>query len=303
MKYYTKKWYNLMQNLYYTDDIKTIEDKDYSEEEIKQICQDEYDKQLEEYINEEEALYNEPPINNLDFLEDLDRKDIIVVNEEDDTIIEPKSNEEAKKIIEEQYYKELEEFKNRPAFNRKEVEKEFEESYQNGLRYSKENYPKFVSDEVDERFLALHLMPKSIFNELKIYEKENQKEFEKIEEEAEKELSNQNIPEDILNIFFEFHDGNIKELAQNGEDIVLTIETEEGQIKIVNFKNGVFLENEIGKYTKKDINEYCVWLYYELYKINDKYELHILIQKEEGLKYITIKCDNVSINGGTKDGR
>ena len=102
MKYYTKKWYNLMQNLYYTDGIKTIEDKDYSEEEIKQICQDEYDKQLEEYINEEETLYNEPPINNLDFLEDLDHKDIIVVNEEDDTIIEPKSNEEAKKIIEEQ---------------------------------------------------------------------------------------------------------------------------------------------------------------------------------------------------------
>ena len=71
------------------------------------------------------------------------------------------------------------------------------------------------------------------------------------------------------------------------------IESEEGQIKIVNLKNGIFLENEIEEYTKEEIDEYCVWLYHELYKINDKYELHILIQKEEGLKYVTIKCDNI----------
>jgi len=244
MKYYTKKWYNLMQNLHYIDGIKTIEDKEYSEEEIKQICKDEYDKQLEEYIKEEEVFYNEPPINHLDYLDDLDYKDIMVVNEEDNTTIEPKSNEEAKKIIEEQYYKEVEEFKNRPEFNRKKVEKEFEELYQKGLKYSKEKFPKFVSDEVDARFLTLNLMPKNMYNTLKIFESGNQKEFEKIEEEAEKELMSQHIPEDISNLFFEFHDGNIKKLAQNVEDIVLTIESEEGQIKILNFINGIFLENE-----------------------------------------------------------
>lgn len=297
MKYYTKKWYELMQSFGYSEGIKTIEDKKYGEEEIKQICEREYDKQLKEFIKEEEEVYNEPPVNYYELIgdEDFNYKDVIIVNEENNYVYEPKSKKEAIMLMEEEYKTELINYKNRPKFNEYAIKKDFEEMYRNLLKNSKEYFPDFVSQNVDVRFLALRLMPKSIYNKLTEYENNNRKEYEKIEKLAEKELNNQNIPEDILKLFCGLHDSIIQKIVKDKNNIVLLVETEEGKTIKLKFEKGQFTENELEEYLKKENNDdiYCYWLYHELYKTDNKYELHILVELNGELRYITIRCEKI----------
>ena len=295
MKYFTKKWYNLMQNLDFTDGIKVIEDKEYSEEEIERICAKEYKKQLEQFVKQEEECYNEPPINYIELMgDDFNYKDVILVDEKNNIVEEPKSKKEAMKLMENLYNRELEEFKNRPKFNRKEIEKEFEEMQKSLQEYYKKAFPDFISEKVDIRFLSLNLMPKTNYNNLKEYEDKNKKEFEEIELLADKELNSQNITEHIQNLFFGLHDAKIIKIEQNNLDCIITIISEEDKKVVLKFENSEFIENELEEYIKKDLEEYGVfWLYNELYKVDNNYELHILVDTEDGLKYITIRCKDI----------
>ena len=233
MKYYTTKWFNLTI-LNYLEGIKIIEDKKYSEEEIKHICEKEYAKQLKQFIKVRGKFYKSP-------------------------------------------------------------ENYFEEIYRDSLKNSKEYFPDFVVQNVDIRFLALHLMPKSIYNKLMKYENKNRQEYVKVNRLAEKELNNQDIPEDILELFCGLHDSIILKIVKDNTNIILSIKTEEGIVIKLKFENGQFLENEVEDYFKKEKNNdmYCDWAYHELYKIDNKYELHILVCAYERPKYITIRCENI----------
>lgn len=298
MKFYTKQWYDLMQKTYdYTQEFECIEDKEYSDKEIEKI----YNKELVKYIKEQKEWYNTQPTNWLEEMGDgWDLDAIVKINEETDEVIYPKSREEAISWANEEYQEVLEKFNNRPEFNEEEekeqFKEQFKENFESFIEMAEVDYPKFIFEEVDKRLLALRLMPENTYKKLSEYVNKHKKEFDKIEDEAYKVLKNQNIDTKILDKFIRLHDGLIKKLYKKDNDIYMTVEKDETGNENVDFKftNAKFIENEAEDLLENE-EDYCVWLYDELYKNNEKYELHIMVggSTMNDLRYITIECEDI----------
>lgn len=289
MIFYTKQWYDLMPYLDYLSSLKCIEDKEYSDKEIDDL----YLREMNIFINEEKDNYNEPPFNFLEILgEDFDCEDIVRINEETDEIIYPSSKEEAREWANEDYQKAIIEFENRPEFNENEAKQLFNDIYLEVLNKEENFYPQFVYDNVDKRLLALNLIPQNIYKKLVEIEKENQKLFDEINEKANIELNKQNINEELKEKFSGLHDSVITELSFKDGNIQMNIETIYQENIKCEFKNALFIENEVNNIDK----DLCIWLYHELYRINDKYQIHILADIENERKYITIECTEICFN-------
>ena len=57
MKYFTKDWYKLMQNMHYTEGFEPIEAEEFTDEDIKKL----YEQKLGEWIETEKEAYEEKP--------------------------------------------------------------------------------------------------------------------------------------------------------------------------------------------------------------------------------------------------
>ena len=66
MRIYTKEYYTLMMSLGVTDMYEPVIDRDYSDEEIEELHQ----KALDRYVEEERADHDEPPVLDIDDIED-----------------------------------------------------------------------------------------------------------------------------------------------------------------------------------------------------------------------------------------
>ena len=296
MKYYTKEWYDLMQKVDFTEDLIPIPDHEYTIFEIEAI----YQQQMEEYIQNAEEMYDEPPLDfskEIEQMEEFDLDFFIRVDEESGEIVEPHSKEEVIEWEKADYEKELEEYNHRPPFNREEAKQEFEERFNVELEALEDTYPSFAVETVDKRLLALGLVPESIYQKLKKLDKEYNQKFNDIEERAEKELSKQRIPNQLKNVFYSFHDAIILNLKQVENDYEMTLLLD-GMDKecTLTFKNGEIIENE-AKGKETELESSC-WLYHELYKNKEDYALHILADEgnersNNSLKYITLKCKDI----------
>lgn len=285
MKYFNKEWYRLMQNQFITEGITQIEDKKYSEKEIEEF----YNIELQKEIDREKEDYNTPP--DYSFLDDLingnepfEPEDWIIVDEDTDAVIVPTSKEEVIANISKEKEKELEEFNNRLPFDKKSVEEDFEETYKIMLE-DKEHFPKWVYEEVDNRLIALNLLPRSVLKKLRAEEKANKKNFDKIMKQARNVLRKQKVSEKIQDQL-SLHDERIIGFEKQENNYVMTIESYENKVIQI-----VFEETEILEY--EEINfENCFWLYEEIYKEKNVYEIHLMVESD-GLKYITLKCKEI----------
>lgn len=286
MKFFNKEWYELMQNTdYSTENIRELPNKKYSDKEIKQI----YNEQLEKEINIAYEEFNTPP----DFSELLEeimdedycfnREDWVVFGE-GLKVRKAESKEEVVKSLLKEEKQALEEFENRGTFNKKEVIKDFKKMYKMELKYKYE-FPKWLYDEVDNRLIALKALPKDVLNRLREEEKVNKEKFNKIKEEADRVSKQQNLSYDIINNF-NFHDYPILSFnkVENGYEMVL--ENYESKIIKVLFENAEILELE--KLNFKD----CYFLYDEIYSFDGGYEVHMMIESK-GLKYVILKCGEI----------
>lgn len=286
MKYFNKEWYELMQKQFMTDEIKEIPDKEYLDKEVEEL----YNQELKKEIEREREAYNTPP--DYSFLEELLNKPFnpenwIIVSDDEETIIVPKSKEEVIKNLSEEKEKSLEEFNNRPDFDEKEIIEFFKQSYKTMLDI-KDFYPKWVYEEVDNRLIALNLLPKKVLKKLRAEEKENKKKYEKIMKKANKDLSRQDILKELYSKL-NFHDDRIIEFDKQKNNYVMNIENYEDKIIKIIFKDAEIIECE-------ELNfKNCFWLYEEVYKENDKYEVHLMVESG-GLKYITLKCKEIKVS-------
>lgn len=287
MRYFNKEWYELMQKQFMTDGIKEIENKRYSDKEIEELYNQELRKEIERAYED----YNTPPDDSI--LNELisgkiefNKEEWIFVDEENNTVVEPTSKEQVIANFSREYKEAVEEFNNRPAFDEKEVIEEFNQSYKAMLEI-KDYFPKWVYDEVDNRLIALDLLPKSVLKKLRVEEKENKNKFDKIMKEARKVLRKQNVADEIIEKL-NLHDDKIIGLKNQGKDYEMTIENYEDEIIKIIFEEAEIIEIERINF------ENCYWLYEEIYRRNDIYEVHILAESE-GLKYITLKCKEIII--------
>ena len=306
MRYYTKEWYDLMQRQNYTNCLKAIPDKCYSDQEIQAF----YTEDLELEIACARRCYDTPPSNTwADRLLQPDKfqpQNFLFENEETGELFHPETAEIAREYIRRERERREAAFDTRPPFEPAETIQCFQECYENMLRYGAAAYPQWVLDKVDKRLLALNRMPESIYRLLQEEEKRNQEAFKKIMDEARAVLDAQDIPIELRENFH-FHDADILALRRFRTDAYLYLRKDGGwpdgttpYAKII-FRNVSRLDREKGFMirTKQDkqggLYSGCQFLYHELYKTSDGYEVHILLWANKEPRYLTICCEEITI--------
>ena len=304
MRYYTKDWYELMQNLHYVSGMTVVPDKEYTDAEIRAF----YDADLAEEITNDRELYNTPPVH-LDLEDMLDpaafRPEMFLFEEEiTGKMYHPQTPEEARLVLNAQKKTADERFAGRPPFDPAETIQCFEECYRGLVKYGLNGFPEWIRPSIDPRLCALGRMTESVYNRLKELEKSNQAAFDAINEEAEAVLEQQDIPERIRSRFC-FHDANVLALKRAGKDIQMYLRKDGGWIEPMTpyinviFKNVTFLDREKGMVLRKRKNEEgeytsnYVYLYKELYRTEAGYEVHMLLWSFCGMRYLTIECEDI----------
>jgi len=174
------------------------------------------------------------------------------------------------------YKKEREDFDDEKSFNR---------YYKNQIKITKKKLPKYILDGVEDiRVLALGYASKKIYNKIKHYCEENEhfvnNAIHEYNKYYEKEFLN-NKP--VFLDDFSFHDCDIITTKEFNGDLIFYINNKKGFTKIT-FKKGKVIKQES---ELKDL----WWLYEEIYRTNEKYEIHILARDKNGkLRNIIIGC-------------
>lgn len=304
MKFYTKEWYELMQRLYPTSGLRKVPDKEYTDAEIQAF----YQADLKAEIARDRRIHNTPPIHGRE-LEILGEEAFtptmfLFENEETGELFHPETVEIAKEYLEKIRQRMQEQFDNRPPFDPAATIACFRGSYRAMLRYGGAGYPQWLRDSVDQRLLALNRMPESALKRLKTEARANRRAFDKIEQAAEAVLSAQDIPEGIRTRF-RFHDASVLAISKVRSDVELYLRKDGGwrddttpYIKII-FRNVKRFDREKGFALRTKIDKHgelstgCTYLYNELYRDEDGYEIHMLFWTPKALRYLTICCEDI----------
>ena len=119
-------------------------------------------------------------------------------------------------------------------------------------------------------------------------------------------LKSQDIPEEIASNS-RFHDADVLGLKRVRSDVVMYLNRDGMQLEgespytKVTFKSVSMLDKERGlvfrKKMKNDgmIGSNCQFLYHELYRTEEGYELHMMLWATKALKYLTVKCGDIEI--------
>ena len=176
-------------------------------------------------------------------------------------------------------------------YNETEAIADFERIYANALLEAKEDIPEdILSGIADLRILALNIVSSDIYRKLKDYCKKLDNQTKKAMEDYcvyYKQII-ESLPAGIQNL--NMHDCEITNVSFNGNDFVMNIDSDGGYVEISklvlkNAKITQHIENLVG----------ATWLYDEVYQVDGKYELHILLLTEnwESLEEMIILIDNV----------
>ncbi len=305
MKYFTKEWFYLMQKVYLFDEPdEIIPDKEYTDEEIGEF----YRKDLGEYLLHMREDYDEPPqvnwelweINGLD-PDNFTPSRSAFANENGEA---PKTVDEARANLERANELEIEKWKKRPPYDPKEDIEFFKERYQSNLKNVDKNYPSCVTELTDPRLLALGRMTENVHKLYTEYRQKLKNEFDSIEEEGDRVLKAQDIPEETESRF-RFHDADILALRKSKKDLHLYMRNEymwTGEktpyVKVI-FKNAAKIDREKGFSIRPGPDRQgklscsCQFLYHELYRTEKGYEVHMMLWTWKSLRYLTVECEDI----------
>ena len=320
MKFFTKEWYELMQRQSYTSGMKKIPDKVYTDEEIKAF----YDKDLKEEIARDRKIYN-THTRTYDWEDELLSVDLftpetfLFENEETGELFHPETPEIARYYLEQARQRAQEQFAARPPFDPTETIECFRDCYKAQLRYGTAHFPQWVQESVDKRLLALNRIPESAYKRLKKEEQANRRAFDKIEAKASVVLDQQDISDELRSRFC-FHDAAVLAIKKVRFDVELYLRKDGGwpdgttpYVKII-FKKVQQLDREKGFSLRPTLDESgdlrtgCTYLYDELYRTEDGYEVHMLFWTPKSLRYLTICSkeieveDNISLDAIPRGG-
>lgn len=165
-------------------------------------------------------------------------------------------------------------------------------NYFNARLNDTQKLPDTILNEVsDIRMLALGYATQETYDKIKEYSIANYNAFEKAMKDyhncVKKQFKNK-IPD------FEkesFHDSQITNFAQKGNDYIIEIDNEGAFTEINNI---VFKSAEIVK--QEGPIEKSWWLYNEIYKVDGKYEIHFLLWSDDALNDLILTCDDIILN-------
>lgn len=288
MKYFTREWYETREgsNLYFF--LKTAKEAEFFYEEYYQTL---YQSRLSEHLNsclEMSKL-------TVDDVFPLDAWSNISTIDEKGNFIDAASLvsiEEFERIKQDIRCKELEARANFVpiVYDEEILSRQFQENMKDKQEYLRTILPSdIIRDVADIRVLAFDYASKDICDRIYRYCMVKEDKTYQIDEDyrAYYEGIHPSIPEKIKK-HYGFHDCRVTSLEQLGDEITVTLDIRGGQTEVnqMIFHKADIIEQEeiIGG----------VWLSDEIYLLEDGYEFHASLQKEDGkIRYLTVRAEDV----------
>ncbi|WP_066718779.1 DUF4085 family protein [Clostridium sp. Marseille-P299] len=284
MKYLTKEWYKLCQRTCLHFGMKVIKGASVYNEELYNRL---YKRKENEFVRVQHNFYDfDPRI----MLEDDGKvfKPLMILSNsemfEEDEIVYHMPIEERERI-----QKLIEEYDVRPPFDEVKCREEFRDIQETfKIIQVKEKLPMELIDQIaDIRLFALGYCTRKVLNQLEGISNENEMKVNSISKECMNAQQAEKIPQSIKEAFG-FHDCRVTDFIVD-KDIVMRLNTQGG---FTNLNKITFVSSEIIKDDKFIVGS--VWIYHELYCMENGYEAHILLERNE-LSELIIRCKDIVI--------
>ncbi|UPK45496.1 DUF4085 family protein [Paenibacillus pabuli] len=178
------------------------------------------------------------------------------------------------------------EYDARPPFDEKKCKEEYKEAMEWNFEHKAERLPKEISEQIaDIRVFTLGYCTREVMLQLKKQSAENRREMERVSDEYREAILAQDIPAEIRNRV-QFHDCTVTELLM-GEEVLIRFDTRGG---FTNINKLTLVKPEVIKQESEIVGSY--WLYQELYRIDNGYELHVLFDGEN-MPELIVRCEDI----------
>ncbi|KOY16801.1 DUF4085 family protein [Paenibacillus xylanivorans] len=175
-----------------------------------------------------------------------------------------------------------------PPFDEKKCKEEYKEAMEWNFQYKAEHLPKELVEQIaDIRVFTLGYCTREILQQLKKQSAENTKEMDRVSKEYMEAILAQDIPGEIHSRV-QFHDCTVTELL-TGDEVVIRFDTHGG---FTNINKVTLVAPEIIKQEGEIVGSY--WLYQELYRIDQGYELHVLFGGEH-MPELIVRCADILV--------
>jgi len=169
---------------------------------------------------------------------------------------------------------------------REKVLREFEERYENRVIELKEKLPDYILNDVqDIRILALDHATENVYKQITERDEEIRFLTEKAFDDYYEDPNFQDV--NVGEYHRSFHDSYVIGFEVNNNNCIIELDNEGAftDVTSVIFKNA--------KIIKQDGNLLeTSWLYEEIYKLDDEYEIHILL-RDENLHDLILRCSDI----------
>lgn len=284
MRYRTKEWYELCQRTGLHFGMR-VHRGAYELDEALFLRR--YKRKEKEYVEFQREMYNTDPR----FL--LEQNGHVVVpaekffsgNEvsEDDKKVYQMPAEERERIE-----KLIADYDVRPTFDELQHRIAFKEMQEWDYKHQKERLPKEIYEQIaDIRVFTLGYCTREVMLQLKKQSAKNRREMERVSNEYREAILAQDIPDEIRSRV-QFHDCTVTELL-TGDEVVIRFDTRGG---FTNINKLALVAPEIIKQEGEIVGSY--WLYQELYRIDNGYELHVLFDGEN-MPELIIRCADILV--------
>ncbi|GEN49421.1 DUF4085 family protein [Alkalibacterium pelagium] len=285
MRYLTKEWYELSQMTDFHLDVRVHKGAGVFKEGLYQRL---YKRKEKEFVDMQQEIYDTDPR----FMLEEDETAMVpldmfineeIISEEDQLVnsMSPEEKDHIQKLIEE--------YDSRPPFDKYDCKKTFANIHETRIREIMDKLPHELYQQIaDVRVFSLGYCSKAVKNQLKALSSDNEKMMNNILNEYDKVQQQENIPQ-IIGERFSFHDCEVTDLKVEKKDLVIHLNTDGG---FTNFNKVIFKEAEIIK-QEGQIKE-SIWLYDELYRLDNGYEVHVLLAGEEMAELI-IQCIDIIV--------
>lgn len=279
MKYMTKEWYGTMQKTDFHLSLKVSKKAEvFSEAYFEKL----YRREEKEWLELQEEVAN------VTFEEIYPEEFEIHLENTDGSLIEGSELEELKR----EYFETREQaclsYEKNPPFDPEQEKKNFKEGFLYNIKHLRQNLPIEILEKVaDIRVLALDRTSGQVKKEITAYCKANEEAVESAINAYWQEYkeSFKNKEPDFAEAF-DFHDCKVISCCTKDKDIILTLDNSGGFTRLsqVIFKDAAILKQD-------KLLDHAWWLYDEIYKTADGYEIHVLLEENELINFIVKASD------------
>ncbi|WP_270167180.1 DUF4085 family protein [Paenibacillus sp. SYP-B4298] len=287
MRYLTAKWYDLCQKIDLGSHLRVHRGADQLDEALYARL---YKRKEKEHLTIQREIYDTDPR----FMLERDgstlvRLDVFLSEEtpaQEDTMVYEMPPEQKAHI--EQL---IAAFDARPPFDEEHSRQEFRSIHALHVTVAQRTLPPELRAEIaDLRVYALGYCTKEIKRRLVAQGKKNEREMRRILNEYALAQQAEPIPQEIRNLF-RFHDCRVVSMQAAGgaePGLIIHLNTDGG---FTNLNRLTLVDGEIIHQTGEI--EDSSWLYKELYRYEEGYELHVLLSGGKGMVELTVRCREI----------